>query len=456
MDMSPTQAGPSRFLLLAALGAMLSGCQTVQERRLLVTPAALKAGRAIAIISTSADEPCRFNANYLEVVDQRRIYGAATMQLDTASAPSDFSDRFGFFDAFVLEPGDYWLRLQSFNVSRHFRDANVAAFHLEPGEIRYVGNVHVGGCRDLLVRVGEEWSSVRAALPGRFPGLDVDAVAVPAMVRGAAFAGGPITSPPAPLSLREPFLDAGAIRPPGEGEAPSTADSPPVVPPPSPPPIRGVSSTAAAPKPLSTQQRPAASPGSFHFLSLDPVRFIFGLSSGASWLRPSSADPQGIGRVGPNFYVDVGLTFCDVASVSASFGAMFPSDRGSFTQTVVGDGAPFSASSTLQITNYSFALGPRTPLLVLSPDANSVWAAALFADYGWSRIAGNRNIESCVDCRKEDFDLPGGNFMRIGANIGKVAVSAPRPGLVLTIAYQRYLSGAAMAQELRAGFSFWL
>ena len=197
-------------------------------------------------------------------------------------------------------------------------------------------------------------------------------------------------------------------------------------------------------------------PERFQFLSLDPARSIFGLSSGASWLKPSSADPQGIGRVGPTVYVDLGLTFWDVASVSASFGAMFPSDRGSFSQTVVGDGEPFRASSTLQITNYSIALGPRTPLLVLSPDAYSVWAAALFADYGWSWIGGNRNIEDCVDCRKEDFDLPDGNFVRIGANIGKVAVLAPRAGLMLTIAYQRYLSAAALAQEVRAGFALWL
>jgi len=400
MNRSPIDARTARVLLLVALSGWGTGCQSVRERRLLVTSDALKSGKAIAIVSTSANEACRFNAAYLEIVDQRRMSGAAIMQLDTASAKSDFSDRLGFFDAFVLQPGDYWLRLRSYNVSLSYRVPNVASFHLNAGEIRYVGDLHVAGCGALLVGMGDEWASVRAALPRRFPRLDVAAVTVQEM------GGDGDVTPPAPLS--------------------------------------------------STQKSSEEGPEAFRFLPIDPVRFVLGLSSGAAWLKPSSANPQGIGTVGPTFYVDVGLTFCDVASVSASFGALFPSDRGSFDQVVVGDGAPYSAGSSLQITNYSVAVGPRTPLLVLSPDVFSVWAAALFADYGWSRIAGNRFIEQCVDCRKEDFDLPDGTFVRIGANIGRVSVSAPRVGFMFTIAYQRYLARAALAQEVRAGFAFWL
>jgi hypothetical protein len=484
MHMSPMKTRAARFLLLAAVGGTIAGCQTVRGRRLQVTSQALKAGKAIAILSTSADEPCRFNAAYLEIVNTRKTFGGAMMQLQTATAKSDFPDRFGFFDAFVLEPGDYSLHLRSSNPMLHYRRSDVAAFHLEPGEIRYLGNVHVAGCGSLAVGVGDEWASVRAALPRRFPGIDIAAVTVQGMVPGGALARRSITSPPPALALREPFRDPPSMRPPAEGEeangegagaakregaasnddapgpegsvAPSSAEPPPVVPSSSPPPAPPVSTAPATLQASSTKQPSEDGPESFQFLPIDPVRFALGLSSGAGWLKASSADPQGIGRVGGTISLDVGLTFWDLASFSTSFGAMFPSDRGSFSQSVVGDGAPYRDSSTLQITNYSIAVGPRTPLLVLVPDAYSLWAAALFADYGWSWIAGSRSIENCVDCHKEAFDLPDGNFVRIGANIGIVSVTTPRVGLMLTLAYQRYLSGAALAQEVRAGFGFWL
>ena len=99
------------------------------------------------------------------------------------------------------------------------------------------------------------------------------------------------------------------------------------------------------------------------------------------------------------------MALFDLIGVSAAFGAVFPADHASFEQDVVPllGGGVMRASSSLQVTNYSIAVGPRTPVLVLAalPDSRA-WVVALFADYGRSVIHGDRYISDCDDCRTEN------------------------------------------------------
>jgi hypothetical protein len=195
-----------------------------------------------------------------------------------------------------------------------------------------------------------------------------------------------------------------------------------------------------------------------HFLPLDPFRMTFGVMSGAGWLNRAAADQHHIGDVGATFYVAFGMAFLDVVGVTSSFGAAFPADHASFQQDVMPllGGDVTTASSSLQVTNYSIAVGPRTPPFVLASATDGrAWVAALFADYGWSVMHGDRFIENCQDCRKEDLDLPGGTFWRVGADIGMVRLMPVDPGLLLTVSYQRYNPSAGFTQELRVGFTLW-
>jgi hypothetical protein len=209
---------------------------------------------------------------------------------------------------------------------------------------------------------------------------------------------------------------------------------------------------------IFTRRAPPEGARAGHFLPLDPFRMTLGLTSGAGWLDRSNADQHHIGDVGVTFYVTVGLAILDVIGVTSSFGAAFPSDHASFAQDVMplGGGDATTAHSSLQITNYSIAVGPRTPPFVLkAADEGRAWIVALFADYGTSAIHGDRYIENCENCRKEDLDLPGGTFWRVGADIGMVRMAPIDPGFLLTVSFQRYAPNVGFVQELRVGFTVW-
>jgi hypothetical protein len=220
----------------------------------------------------------------------------------------------------------------------------------------------------------------------------------------------------------------------------------------------GLAADAASDRHSFTRRAPPEGLRAGGFLPLDPFRMTLGLMSGAGWLNRSAADQHHIGDVGPTFYVTIGMAFFDVIGVTSSFGAAFPADHASFQQDVMPllGGSVTSASSSLQVTNYSIAVGPRTPPFVLVPaDDNRAWVIALFADYGTSAIHGDRYIENCGDCRTEDLDLPGGTFWRVGADIGVVRMVPIDPGFLMTVSYQRYFANAGFTQELRVGFTLW-
>ena len=189
---------------------------------------------------------------------------------------------------------------------------------------------------------------------------------------------------------------------------------------------RAVAEARAAPRMYMrkvglTTAAPGSAAAPTRFLPLHPIRGWLGLASGAAWLDSSAAARHHIGAVGPTFYLTLGAALYEVFSVSASFGAVFPADHASFTEDVVpllGGGDPSTAHSTLEVHNYSFAIGPRTPLLALQRTNSGGWALAAFAEYGWSHITGKRWIDKCGDCRSEDFNLSGGQFVRGGVDVG--------------------------------------
>jgi len=215
---------------------------------------------------------------------------------------------------------------------------------------------------------------------------------------------------------------------------------------------------SAEPEGALSRRRPARGVTPGRLLPLDPVRVSLGMMSGAAWLNREVASQRQIGAAGGTFYVTGGLTFIDLITVSGSAGAAFPGDHAPFRQTVVPvlGGDPMSATSSVQVTNYALSVGLRTPLLALkATEAGGAWVIAAFTDYGRSRIAGERGIDNCVDCHTETLVLPGGTFWRVGMDVGAVAFGGFDPGVVLTVSYQRYAPGTALAEELRVGFTFW-
>ena len=193
-------------------------------------------------------------------------------------------------------------------------------------------------------------------------------------------------------------------------------------------------------------------------LPRDPFRFTLGFATGAAFLKQTAADQHHIGAAGPTVYVTFGLVVGEIFSVSTSLGAVFPRDHASFEEDVVplfGAMEPTTATSTLQVTNYSIAAGPRSPLFIIAPRDGGVWAAGLFADFGWSRIDGDRFIDQCRGCLQEDLELPDGTFFRIGADVGSVSFNRWDTAVMMNIAYQRYLPPSGLTQEIRLGLALW-
>ena len=120
---------------------------------------------------------------------------------------------------------------------------------------------------------------------------------------------------------------------------------------------------------------------------------------------------------------------------------------------LLGGGDPSTAHSSLEVHNYSIAIGPRTPLLALQRTDTGEWALAAFAEYGWSDITGQRSIDNCSDCRSEDFTLSGGQFVRGGVDVGVVGLGTGHGGLFVTLAYSQYLAPSGISGEMRLGFT---
>jgi hypothetical protein len=189
---------------------------------------------------------------------------------------------------------------------------------------------------------------------------------------------------------------------------------------------------------------------------LHPVRIAVGIGSGAAWLRKEAAAQHHMDDTGLTLNLGVGLTIYDVFSVSSSFGAAFPGDHASFTQDVMPilGGDATSAESHLDVYNLSIAVGLRTPFLALGSRGRGGPWAAMFADYGSSKIGGHRSIADCSDCRTDDLDLSNGSFWRVGLDLAPPFRSS-KAGWTFTAAYQHYEAGAGFMQEIRIGLTAW-
>jgi hypothetical protein len=189
-------------------------------------------------------------------------------------------------------------------------------------------------------------------------------------------------------------------------------------------------------------------------MPLRPARFALGMGSGGAWLREQSADQNRIGSSGPLLNFTARLTIKDLFTMSVAGGFVFPTDNASFNEVVVSEqgGDLTIADSSLTMVRGSLAVGVRTPFLALGRTGEGWVAGALYADYGWTAVAATRSISDCVDCRSDDLHLPGGTFWRVGLDL----VHSPRLGYGLTVAYQRYLAGAGLTQEIYVGVDMWL
>ena len=205
-------------------------------------------------------------------------------------------------------------------------------------------------------------------------------------------------------------------------------------------------------------RRPAPSSTS-RFLPGDPFRLTLGFAVGSATLRQDAADQHHIGRSGGSAYVLMGLVLGDLFSVSTSLGAVIPPDGATFEQDVVpllGPEKPMTATSSLQITNVSFAAGPRTPLFVVARQSEGAWVSALFAEGGWALITGNRFIADCRDCRQEGLGLPNGALVRVGADFGYVWFDKWDTAVMFSASYQHSLPPSGVTREVRGAIALWL
>ena len=228
------------------------------------------------------------------------------------------------------------------------------------------------------------------------------------------------------------------------------------------PPPRRVARMAVIPPLASREAEPAEVPPrsaliAHGFLPPRPARFLLGMGTGLQWLDKASASMNQIDDSGITLNGTVGLVIYDVVMISAMAGVAFPSDHGGFSQEVElenGGGDAHTADSSLTVASYSIAAGLRTPFWALGQVENGWVAGALFAQYGSSGVGGSRSIENCVDCRKDDIELPGGTFWLVGFDL-LIPSRKPSTSYGLTLAYQHYVSGAGLSDEVRVGCSFW-
>ena len=187
------------------------------------------------------------------------------------------------------------------------------------------------------------------------------------------------------------------------------------------------------------------------FLPLQPARLALGFGTGSAGIQGASATQHHFGNSGITFRASIGLTLFDVVSMSASAGAVFPSDNASFSEDVMplsGGGDVSSASSHLEIHVLSAAIGLRTPYLALVPTETGAVAGGAFVDYGSSSIHGVRTISNCSDCRSDSLDMPSGTFWRAGVDV--LIPSHKRwAAYTISLAYQAYQAGAGLTDEVR-------
>lgn len=168
--------------LLGVVSTALGCAASVQERRAATTMEALTAGKAIVVVSTSAETACRGHATYV-LIWSRAGGRHGLVNLNNGYEQSDFQDQFGTFDAYVLDPGEYSLLKEVLSPNYEYTRPLIGTFRLHPGEMKYIGNVHgTGWCGilggSLAVAMSDEWESVRPKLGARFPTLDASRVTV--------------------------------------------------------------------------------------------------------------------------------------------------------------------------------------------------------------------------------------------------------------------------------------
>jgi hypothetical protein len=183
--------------------------------------------------------------------------------------------------------------------------------------------------------------------------------------------------------------------------------------------------------------RDADEPG---FTSLASAYYWFGLHSGATWLDQSLARREGMGDVGPNFYVSFGVGMYDLVTLSLSWGAAFPKDHADLEQ-----------GSHLQVTSYSGEIGLRSPGLCTGlVSEGSCMVLHAFTNLGRSSLAAQRYADDCNDCSPlTDVDFGSASFIEPGLAFG---VPSYRPfGVDLRASFRKYLVEAAVESELRVG-----
>ncbi|MDF2153435.1 hypothetical protein [Vibrio sp. CAU 1672] len=164
---------------------LLAGCATptLIPNILSVDPNNLSEQQAILIVSTAADETCTSFSSAIVIKESNQpptlLSSIGTMQLNNSFVKSDFKGEYAKVYSTIIKPGEYDFWLQSQNPYFEFTDPLLtSSFTLEPGEIKYVGEIHSDGCNSLTITANNKSERDINFLKSLQPKLDTKAVSI--------------------------------------------------------------------------------------------------------------------------------------------------------------------------------------------------------------------------------------------------------------------------------------
>lgn len=132
----------------------------------------------------------------------------------------------------------------------------------------------------------------------------------------------------------------------------------------------------------------------------------FGLGLNTTSVKTAPANTQGIGTRGIGFLFSASPRVHQIFAIHLDAGLEFVDDKQQFTQLTTGG----TKSSSVALLFGSIAAGISTPPIQLSnkPQGGRL---AIGLNVGSDWVGGERSIDNCIDCHKEDLDLSGGGYL---------------------------------------------
>ena len=138
------------------------GCAQPLPTILSVDPNNLTNEQAVLIVSAGTDKTCIAHGSAFVVKESSRrpMMGDSigVFQLNNGFVKSDFDSGWGKVYTTILKPGEYdfWLYMQHPYASFSGDTTFTESFVLEPGQVKYVGEVYSTGCSSVSVVIHDK------------------------------------------------------------------------------------------------------------------------------------------------------------------------------------------------------------------------------------------------------------------------------------------------------------